>query len=164
MVDKSVQFKQKLKQKGMFNFSELYNFCFDWLKDNGYGIKELEYIEKNSATGKEINIKWEAGKKVTDYFKNVISVKWKILGMTDVEAEQNGQKIKTNKGEVGLEIEGVLYKDHEDGWEKQPFWKFMRGVYDKYVIRTTTEHYEDGVKDDAIELTSQIKSFLQLGK
>ena len=58
MADKSEVLNQKLKQKGFFNFTELYNFCFNWLEDEGYNVKEKEYTEKIKSDGKELIIKW----------------------------------------------------------------------------------------------------------
>ncbi|MCK5449810.1 hypothetical protein KAI32_03015 [Candidatus Pacearchaeota archaeon] len=163
MAEKKEVYKQKLKQKGHWNYVELYNFCFEWLKDEGYRVKEKEYTEKSSNFGKEIILIWEASKKVTDYFKNVIEVKWHILGMNDAEVEQDGKKIKTNKGEVGITIKAILVRDYEERWEDRPIWKFLRGVYEKYIIRTTVDEYEDDLEDKAKEYLREIKSFLQIG-
>ena len=40
----------------------------------------------------------------------------------------------------------------------------LRGVYDKYIIRTTMDEYEGRLVEDAVEFVGQVKSFLQLGK
>lgn len=154
--------KQTIKKKGYWNYTDLYNFCFSWLKDNGYGVKENEYVEKLSDFGKEIQLKWEAGRKVTDYFKFVIKVEWHILGMNDAVIERDGKQEKTNKGEVKISISADLVKDYEDNWDKKPLAKFLRGIYDKYIIRTTIDNYEDTLKDDFKEYVSQVKSFLEL--
>ena len=58
---------------------------------------------------------------LSDYYKNTIVVKWHILQMSDVEVEENGKKIKTNKGDLKMTFEGVLEKDYEENWEKTPF-------------------------------------------
>lgn len=163
MAEKKEVFKQKLKQKGYWNYVDLYNFCFDWLKDEGYKVKETEYVEKVSGFGKEILLKWEAHKKVTDYFKQVIYVDWHILGMKDAEVEQDGKKISTNKGEIAITVRAELERDYEERWEDKKFWKFLRGVYEKYVIRTTVDEYEGDLDDKATEYISDIKGFLQIG-
>ncbi|MFA5484751.1 MAG: hypothetical protein WC260_00655 [Candidatus Pacearchaeota archaeon] len=154
--------KQTIKKKGYWNYSELYSFCFNWLKDNGYGIKESEYVEKLSDFGKEIQLKWEGSRKVTDYFKFVINVEWHILGMSDAVIERDGKQEKTNKGEIKLSVSADLVKDYEDNWDKKPMIKFMRGIYDKYIIRTTIDNYGAVLKTDFGEYISQIKSFLEL--
>jgi hypothetical protein len=162
MAEKNTVFKQSIKHKGHWNFTDLYNFCFGFLKDEGYHVKEGVYTEKISGFGKELIIEWSAEKKVTDYFKNYIKVKWHVLGMKDAEVEQDGKKINTNKGEVKIAIEGMLENDYENRWENRPLWKFLRGIYEKYVIRTTVDQYENRLTDVGTKFVGEIKSFLQL--
>ncbi|MBC8435042.1 hypothetical protein H8D91_00895, partial [archaeon] len=100
MAPSSEVFKQKLKHKGFFGYSDLYNFCYNWFKDEDYKISEDEYTEKIAGNGKEILIRWKAKKKISDYVENEVSVDWHILGMTDAEVQIEGKKEKTNKGEV----------------------------------------------------------------
>ena len=162
MAEKKEVYKQKIKQKGYWNYTDLYNFCFDWLKEEGYRVQENEYTEKSSNFGKEIILKWKASKKVTDYFKYVIEVKWHVLGMKDAEVEQDGKKINTNKGEVGIVVQATLVRDYEERWEDKPIWKFLRGIYEKYVIRTTIDEYSENLEDKAKDYVRDIKAFLQL--
>jgi hypothetical protein len=121
MAEKSEVFNQVLKSKGFWNFTELYNFCFNWLVDEGYNVKEKEYVEKIGGAGKEINITWEAAKKVTDYFKNEVNVSWHILGMKDAEIEREGRKESTNKGEVKITIKGNLVRIRKTVGKQSPF-------------------------------------------
>ncbi|VVB79374.1 Uncharacterised protein [uncultured archaeon] len=160
---KNEVFDQTLKHKGYFNYTDLYNFCYNWFKDNGYkNLAEEEYIEKIAPIGKEIQIKWVAKKKVSDYFRQIITVKWHILGMTDAEVEVNGKKEKTNKGEVKLKISAEVEKDWEGNWEKTPFYVMLRGIYDKYILRTTIDEYEDALTAKASNFVADTKAFLNL--
>tara|TARA_Y100000310_G_scaffold135179_1_gene134052 strand:- start:1773 stop:2273 length:501 start_codon:yes stop_codon:yes gene_type:complete len=162
MPEKKDVFKQQVKQKGFFNYDELYKFCFNWLKEENYIISEDKYVEKVSSFGKEVEIKWTAKKKISDYFRNVIELKWHIIGLTDAEVEIGGQKQKTNKGEVKIDIKGILERDYEKRWEDKPAWKFLRGIYDKYIIRTTMEQYETTLKNKVVSYFEQIKAFMNL--
>lgn len=162
MAEKNEVFKQEVKHKGFFHYSDFYSFCYNWLKDEGYSVAEKKYEEKVSGFGKEITIEWEAKKKVSDYYRNIIGIKWHILGMNDAEVEVDGKKQKTNKGEVKLKVAADLERDYEQNWDKNPLWKFMRGVYDKYVIRTTTEEYESRLKSKGESFVENAKSFLRL--
>lgn len=162
MSQKKEVYKQKLKQKGYWNYDELYNMAFHWLKDHGFGLKEALYNEKLQANGKEIVITWEAKKKVTDYFVHKITLDWHILGLNDAEVEIDGKKTKTNKGELEITFKGILINDYEQRWEDKPLWKFLRGVYEKYVIRETVDEYEDDIEDDVKELISDMKAFLRI--
>ena len=163
MAQKSSVFEQTLMHKGYFNFSDLYNFCFQWLQDEGYtNLAEESYQEKLSDIGKEIKIKWIAKKKVTDYFRNIIELKWQIIGLVDAEIERGNKKEKTNKGDLRMDFSADLEKDYENRWADKPIWKFFRGVYDKYIIRTTIDEYEDRLTAKAVSFVSDIKAFLQL--
>jgi len=135
---------------------------FDWFKTNGYKLKEDVYNEKIQSNGKEVIAKWKAEKKVTDYFKYQIQADWHILGMTDAEVEIDGKKKKTNKGEVEIAFKGNIIRDYEKRWEDGPFWKFLRSVYEKYVIRASVDEYEDDLEDDVKEVISDLKAFLKL--
>ncbi|MDO8517053.1 MAG: hypothetical protein Q7S33_02910 [Nanoarchaeota archaeon] len=162
MAEKNEIAKQELKHKGFFNFAELYTFCFEWLKDEGYKISEDNYTEKIAGNGKEIKLKWVAKKKISDYFRNEIELSWHVLGLTDAEIERDGKKEKTNKGELKIVFRGILVRDYESRWEDNPSYKFFRGIYDKYIIRTTMEEYEDKLKEKTENFVEQVKSFLTL--
>jgi len=155
-------FKQVVKKKGYWNYIDLYNLCFEWFQKENYILMENNYVEKLTDIGKEIVLEWEAYKKINDYFKFVIKLDWHILGMNSAEVERDGQKEKTNKGEVKITVKGELVKDYEERWEQKPLYKFMRGVYEKHVIRTTTDNYEDRLIEDAVDIHGQIKAFLEL--
>jgi len=161
MGEEKTVFEQNLKEKGFFNYSDLYNFCYNWFKNEGYNLQEDEYTEKISGA-KEVQIKWKAKKKVTDYYQYIIDVKWHILGMVEAEVEENGKKIKTNKGEVKLTVKAIVKRDYEETWDKHPFYKFLRGVYDKYIMRTTNDEYEDALTGKAESFVEDTKAFLNL--
>ncbi len=155
--------EQTLKHIGFVNFSDFYDFCYQWFLDEEYFLTERLYKEKLSDAGKEIRIKWKATKNVTDYFRNVIEIKWHILGLNEVEIERNGQKEKTNKvKELRMDFDVDLEKDYEHKWEDKPLYKFFRGIYDRYIMRTTTDEYEIRLQKKALSLIKEIKSYLQL--
>jgi hypothetical protein len=162
MVEKSLLFSQSLKHVGFWNFKDLYNFCFEWLKNEGYIVSEDDYQEKITDRGKEIIIKWTVWRKISDYFKYEIKVDWHILGMQDAEVKRGEKTEKTNKGEVKFTFKPFLVRDYESRWEVSPLYKFFRGIYDNYIVRTTIDDYEDRLIDKTISFIEQIKAFLVL--
>ena len=162
MPEKSNVLKQVVKHKGYFNFKEFYNFCQEWLKDEGYDLAEDQYTEKITNDGKEIIIKWTAKKKISDYFRNIIEARWHILQMKDSQVEIEGKKKKINEGDIKITFSADLERDYEKRWEDRPGWKFMRGVYDRYIIRTRIDEYEKRLIEKAAEFIEQVKGFLQL--
>lgn len=162
MPETSTIYKEEVKHVGFWSFKELYNFCYQWLKDEGYNVFEDKYIEKLSGAGKEIQIEWQAKKKISDYYRFIIKVKWHILGMNDAEVEKDGRKEKTNKGEVKITFEGILERDYEARWETHQVYKFMRSIYDKYIMRTTVDEYENRLQNKTVTFIEQVKAFLVL--
>ena len=164
MVEQDKVFEGKIKQTDIFNFKDLYTFLYKWLVDDGYKVDEKVYSEKVTAGGKEIDIEWEAKKKISDYFKFVMKAKWKILGMNSVEVEhpETKKKDKMDKGQVEIKVTAIIEKDYESRWENNGFLKFLRGVYDKYIIRGRIEDYEKKVFGECDDFLSQAKGFLTL--
>ncbi len=162
MAEKDTIKKGKIKQEGVFNFKELYEFIYKSLKDEGYKVNEKTYSEKITGDSKELQIVWQAKKKVSDYFKFVINMHWLIVGMKKIKVKKENKEVSTNSGLVEIRFEAVLVKDYESKWEDAPSWKFLRGVYDRYIIRSRIDQYEDDIEDELEEFIAQIKSFLAL--
>ncbi len=162
MSEKDKIFSGKIQHRGIFDFKEFYNFCYKWFTDEDYSLTEKAYKEKVTPKGKEIEIEWQAIRKISDYFRFVVKSKWRILGMTDVEVQENGKKIHMNKGQVGINVSAVLEKDYENRWEGTAFMKFLRGVYDRYIILGRIDAYEDKLFSEVDEFLGQAKSFLAL--
>ncbi len=162
MAQKKLVYKEKLTQVGYWDYNEVYIMLYNWIKDHGYNLAENVYKEKLTSGGKEIVIVWEAKKKITDYFLYKIELDWHILTMKDAEIEIDGKKTKTNKGELEITFKGTIVKDYEKRWEDKPIHKFMRGLYEEYVIRKTIDEYEDDLEDQIKELITDTKAFLRI--
>jgi len=162
MAEKDTIFKGRVKQTGIFSFKKLYSFLYDWLSEEGYKINEDKYSEKITGDSKEIEINWEAEKEISDYFKFVIRVDWFILGLKNIKVKKEDKEINMNTGEVEIKFKTILVKDYESKWEDHPVWKFLRGIYDRYIIRTRIDDYEDRLMEDTDELIAQCKSFLAI--
>ncbi|MBU0957781.1 MAG: hypothetical protein KKF56_03135 [Nanoarchaeota archaeon] len=163
MPEKDTLYQTKVKHSGIFDFPELYKFCFEWFNDEGYDILEKKYSEKIKGDLKEIEVDWECFRKVSDYFKFLIKVRFYIPNMADVEAQKNGQKVSANKGSLDVKLTAVMIKDYEKRWEGNAFLKFLRGVYDRYIIRGRIEQYEAKIIGEITDLIAEIKAFLSIG-
>ena len=159
MSEKLIAYKGKIKHKGLYPFGDVYEFLYDYLMDEGYDVYERFYSEKRTGESKEVDILWEADKRISDYFVVRITVLWLILGMKTVEVQKEGQKIKTETGTLEIIIQGILIKDPEDIWRNK-FWKFFRNVYDKFIIKKRIEDYKDFAKEEAEEFIAYIRSLL----
>ena len=152
----------KVKHDGIFDFKEVYRFLYTLASDLEYEIEERTYSEKNTPKGKEVEIHWIVKRKVSDYFRFRMKVDWLILGMTDVEVVKEGVKTKVNKGSLEINFTCYLEKDYENRWEASALIKFLRGLYDNYIIRGRISDYEDKILEEMSEMTEQLKAFLVL--
>jgi len=163
MVELDKLFKTKVKHTGIFDFKETYRILYEWFVDNGYDLNEKTYKEVIGAgNAKEIEIEWDAVRKVSDYFRFEIKADWHIIGMTSVEVEIDGVKQKMNKGQFEIVFSAILQKDYEERWTGQPFIKFLRTLYDKYLIRERVEKYEQMIVEELNKIVEECKAYLSL--
>ena len=163
MAEKDLISKEKVEYSGIFSFSGLYAFAHSWLKnEEDYTVGEDKYSEKVSGNSRDISIEWSASKKMGDYFKAEIKIEFKVTDLTDVEVETDGQKKRVNKGKVSVDLKGALIKDYSSKWEDKPINKFLREVYNKYVIPQRVDNMEGKVAGDVNNLKEEIKSYLEM--
>ena len=151
----------KLKQRSVFNLTELYQMMWRWFELYGYDMQELEYRDSLEGGSKHLEIKWKATKEIDDYIQFVIITNFLILGMENIEVEQEGVKVKLNKGEVEMNFSAFLNKDKDDKWVGG-YNRILRDVYDKYVSRNRVETLEGEIYEEVYKLIDEVKAFLNL--
>ncbi len=163
MSEKEIIYSSKIKSKGYFDFTAFYKFCHGWLSDEtGLSIMEDKYVEKLGKDSKEVEIAWSGSKKLTDYFKFKASIKIKVTDLKNVEMKKGDAVINTNQGTIELEIKGILVRDYEGKFELDAFRKFMRNLYEKWIIPSRIEQFEDKVAGNCDEFLAQAKAWLDL--
>ncbi|MBS3071306.1 hypothetical protein J4407_03335 [Candidatus Pacearchaeota archaeon] len=163
MAEKDTVYSSKIKYSGVFSFKDFYKFCYEWLtEETGLTITENKYSEKISGDSKSIEIKWSGTREMTDYFKIEADVSFMVMGLTKVEVNENGKKIETNKGTVQLGIKSSLVRDYNGKFETTAFNKFLRGVYEKWVIPSRINEFQGKISSDSDEFLAQAKAYLDL--
>ena len=163
MAEKDQIFSSKMKYEGIVSFKDFYKFCYDWLKEETeLDVAETKYVEKLKADSKDIDIEWVGVRKVTDYFKFQIKAVFRILKLKEVEVTQGGAKVKTNEGSVEIKVTGTLIRDYEGKFEVTAHKKFLRSIYEKWVIPSRIEQFEEKLISDCDEFLSQSKAYLDL--
>ena len=163
MAEKETIFSSKIKYNGIFNFKDFYSFCYTWLKENfGLDLIESEYSESLEGDSKNIDIKWSGSKNVSDYFKFEVGIKFKIIKLTKVEISQGGGKFSTNKGNIELAVTGTLIRDWQGKFEVSAIQKFLRSVYEKWIISSRISEFEGALIGGCDEFLSQAKAYLDL--
>ena len=163
MAEKDQIFSSKMKYEGIVFFKDFYRFGYDWLKEETeLDVAETKYVEKLKADSKDIDIEWVGVRKVTDYFKFQVKVVFRILKLKEVETTQGGVKIKTNQGSVEVKVTGTLIRDYESKFEVTAHRKFLRSIYEKWVIPSRIIQFEEKLISDCDEFLSQSKAYLDL--
>ncbi len=146
-----------IEEKAIFNMGDLYKVMKKWFLNNKYDFIEKEYIDIEK---KDIAIKWVAEKKVDDYTKFAIEVRIKTKGLKSVEIKNK----KSNKGRITVKYESYLEKDYEDNWESNPMSKFLRSIYDKFILKSKFEGYSKELKEETYAVFNETKTYLGLHK
>lgn len=164
MAEEETVFSSKIKYDGIFSFKDFYKFCYDWLtEETGLSdFSEDKYSEKLLGDVKNIDIEWTAAKELSDYFKMKVKVKFVIIALSKVKIKKEGVQIDTNKGSVEIRMKGVLVKDYQGKFDMTGFRKFLRGIYEKYIISSTIDELKEKIASDSDEFLGQAKSYLDL--
>ncbi|MEM4326011.1 MAG: hypothetical protein QXU40_01795 [Candidatus Pacearchaeota archaeon] len=164
MAEKDTIFSSKIKYDGFFSFKDFYKFCYDWIKDEmGFdALSESKYEEKVKGEEKEIKVEWGGKKDMTDYFRFEIKVDIRVSRMREVEIVKEGVKLKMNTGSVELGAKGILVRDYKGKFEGTALKKFLRGIYEKWVIPSRISEYEGKISGGCDEFLAQAKAYLDL--
>lgn len=163
MVEKEQVFSSRVKYNGIFSFTDYYKFCYEWLtKEMGLDLSEDAYIEKLNGDAKDVTIEWSCEKLITDYFKVEIKIRYVVIALKDVEITQGNAKVKTNKGDIEMTVIADLIRDYRGKFETNPFRKFLRNVYEKWIIASEIERYKERIIIEADEFIAQAKAYLDL--
>jgi hypothetical protein len=163
MAEKDTIFSSTIKYDGIFSFKDFYLFCHEWLtEETELDIVEKIYEEKIKGDSKDIIVKWDGEKKLTDYFRFDMKVEFTIRNMKDVEVSQDGINIKTNNGSAKVAVKGILTRDYDGKFEATAYRKFIRSIYEKWVITSRIEEMEGKIVSGSDNFLNQAKAYLDL--
>ena len=74
----------------------------------------------------------------------------------------NGIKVSTNKGSVEMKIAGTLSRDYKGKFETTAFRKFLREIYEKWIIPSRIDEFQGKIAMECDEFLSQAKAYLDL--
>ena len=155
-------YRTRIKRTGVFDLKHLYTMIYNHLADLGYHMNEKSYSEKGGKYGKEVRFFWNPYKKVTDYFRFDLDLKFLIVNLKEMEIVREGKKIRMNTGGIDIKITGYLSTDWKKKWDSSWFNNMLRKIYDDYIIRARIDEYEDKVVYEMDELTQKIKDYLSM--
>jgi len=150
--------------EGLFNVFELYKILDEWQKKHNYDKTEKESIEYIKPEGKYIELSLEPSRKESDYVKFVIKIHIRMDNIKETVVEIDEQKERMQEGKISITFEGWIETDYEEAWHTKAGIYFLRILVDKYVYKLYTSKFAEGLKAEVNELSTQVKSFLNLYK
>lgn len=161
--------------KDVFSLEYLYKRVHEWLIEEGYcsggggprGDQWMEklYLERDLGGSKQVWIWWRADKNyASSFFKFYLDVDYHILGLVPHEIVVDGQKIKTNKGEVDAFVTIRMELDPDKSWDKSFLLKnrYLQKFYVNRIYRRQIENVENEAVRDAARLLGAIKQYFQM--
>jgi len=160
--DKIIRDKSVSRENVVLNISKFYKMAKKYLaEEKGYtDFNEKSYEDSVSDGLKSTKIKFEAKKKVDDYteFKLELTIKMSNYKYVAVKGD------KLAKGNLKIEFEASLENDYTEKWEDNLFKKFVRGVYDRFILGSHFNKLEDELKEECLDAIDMIKSYLNMIK
>ena len=152
----------KIRWVGTTDFAELYRFMKFWLEDRGFvnDERDLErkFIERRTGGAKLLEIWWQAGFKVSEYYKYNMYITFLVIGATEVEAQIGDVKRKLDKGDFEIRISSSVERLDEE-WNK---FGLLKKIYFRLVARKRLPTYKREIYIKTYEFQDAIKEFLAL--
>tara|TARA_Y100000310_G_scaffold343359_1_gene450600 strand:- start:8772 stop:9293 length:522 start_codon:yes stop_codon:yes gene_type:complete len=154
----------KVRWKGILDWPEFYKKTKSQLKEMGYGDErknfvESKYVERLKGESKNVEIAWKGEKSVDDYITRVIEVTFLIIGLKDVEFENNGTKTKMNSADIEIKFNAKLITNKKGAYKKT---SLMKKVYENFLIADLIERNKIDIYKDIYKVHDEVKNRLNL--
>lgn len=161
-----------VKFKDVFDFKEFYTALKEWMLEYGWGDVEegkdhweTYYAERVAVDGsKEIWARWRLARNPSDakFLKYYLDLDYHCLGLGPAEIVVEGRKMKVNKGEVEVSVNGVIEEIYKEKFDENPILKevkllFAKRIYNKIIEQRKKEFYHE-----AYELQNYMKQWFKL--
>lgn len=146
------------QDKIVFEMDELYNVAKQWCKLNRYSLYEKAIEQEVTPDGKEEMIKWIIERKVDNHMKFQIRIIFKINGI-NVNVKKKGKAVK---GGISFDVDSWVEVDYDKDWDESPLFKFMRDIYNRFILGDKYDKYSDLLKKDTHDVYNELRAFLDL--
>jgi len=152
----------KIKSKGTYNLEEFYVEIKNWFEHMGYTWYELEYKQViNRDNSKNLEILWEAVKKIDEYVTFKIKLNMNITGINDAEVKlDTGATVKRQKCTIELKSGAWIEKDLKM-FDKMFIGKYLPQLYE-ILIRDRLKDQKETLYLEAHKLYDELKAFMMI--
>lgn len=152
-----------IRYKGVFDFEGLYRMMHAWLINKRFYFHEDLYKDKVATPfGNELEIRWTAEKKVTEYIKEYVTVYFHLWDFSEVEIIKDGKKMKMTQSRMEIYMDAMLEMDYtkkfqDSGKFAQQLGKFYQNkvLYWEWRIR-----YAGALVYSVYDLHAKVKKYL----
>lgn len=149
----------RIERTGIFDMGHLYKQMREWFAENNYIYTEKENTTKVKDKGIEIKLKMAGERRVTDYFKFEIDVRFLVIEVQKVKMKDK----ELDKGILSAFIKANLHFDYRHIWTKNKFAKLLRFIYNNFIIkRKIDDVYSPALKFEAEDLSNVMKDALDM--
>lgn len=155
-----------VRYDGVFDFDGLYKTIIEHLRRHNYWFYERLYKHKPwSPIGDELVLKWEAERKLDEYYHYSIEFEWHFMDFHHVEVIREGKKVTLTKAYFWVNIRGKADIDWQ-GFEKNSkdaFTKKLSSFFRKKIVdREWAYDYIYPLFDEVQELSNLIQGFCNM--
>ncbi|MBU0979882.1 MAG: hypothetical protein KJ709_03685 [Nanoarchaeota archaeon] len=149
-----------IKWSGLIDMDGLYKKIWEWYKNRKFEVHEKTLKDKGRAEGREEEIKIDAFRNDTDFFRVWINLYIHTWELNRVDVVVDGKKKKMEKGRFKVTMRLVFEADYENRWEKSKFFIGLRTFYLKYFMNRKIQTYGDKLEYELHNLHEVIKQHL----
>lgn len=164
--------KIEIENEETFHLKNLYKLIHDWLSEESfvdiYGEDvnpEIFYFEKILGSGaKEHRILWRCYKipAKSQYYRYFLKINFLTINMKSIEVMHQGHKMKTDRGDLIINIEAYLQLDYNERWRKNPLLKNFDRLFRNRIYKAQIESYKTDLYKMTYRLQNIIKQYLKL--
>ncbi len=125
-----------IRYRGLFDWGQLYYAIADWFKRYRFYLHEETYKHKvPSPRGAEQELDWYGTVEMNEFIRFRINVKFHIWDMTELEVIKNGKKKVLTNGRIEIKLDGMIYYDWQDTFERNKLSRALRSLWVKHIYR-----------------------------
>ena len=161
--------RARIKFKDNFHMKNLYYFMYDWLVQQEWEPRKDEefheiFLGQNESApgGSELWWYWRPNKVINNYLRWVLNVNVHVILLRSVEIMKDGEKFKTNWGEVEIILSSWVETDYQGTWQNHSILKHFEEVYRDRLYKDDIGRQKDKVIHETYRFQKAIKDFLGL--
>jgi len=154
-----------IRYRGVFDFDGLYKMMHSWIVSKRFLFQEGTYKDKVSTPfGNELQIKWQAERKVTEFVKEYLEIEFHLWDFSEVEVIKEGRKAKMAKARMEIRFTAKLELDYSKRFSGgSSFAKKLGQFYvEKVIYWDWRIRYAQALEYSVYDLHTKVKKYLNM--